>query len=487
VGLAAAAVVAGRLPFAGTWLGKDEAGFLEIGRQWHSRGTSLYSNYWVDRPPLLITIFQAAAWLGGTIPLRLIGIGAAVITVLAVAHAAQTLAGPRAATGAAITAAALLISPRAGAVEVDGELLAAPFIAIGIAAAITMLTAASTRRALTAAALTGACGILAVLVKQNMLDVLVFAGALVLLRIRTLSPARAAIVTGGALAGALLTTLTTALWTAAHATSLSGVWFAMYRFRIEAAAVIDTDHRAGVALRGRSLLMDIVVSGMVLVIALIVPGVVRARRDNPSDSPAAMVARAVPLALVVTLSYAAVSIYLGKSYWGHYLVQLAVPLALVAGLAATHRPRTGRLVIAALVVSSAAATLSLGLHPPGPGGNRLGSEIAAVAQPGDTIVTIWGHPNVTRASALPSPYPHLFSLPARTLDPHARLLDATMTGPHPPTWFVRWSGIGLHGVDAATLTTVLRRNYHRVARLHGHVIYLHDGLSRSTPTALSEP
>lgn len=44
--------------------------------QW-SPGTSLYGNYWVDRPPLLIGLFQLA-YLGGggAVTLRLMGIAA---------------------------------------------------------------------------------------------------------------------------------------------------------------------------------------------------------------------------------------------------------------------------------------------------------------------------------------------------------------------------------------------------------------------------
>lgn len=164
-------------------------------------GSSLYGYYRVDRP-LLITIFRAAALLGGAVPLRLIGIAAAVITDLAVAHAAKTLAGPRAATGAAIVASAFQISPRSGAVEVNGELLAAPFIAIDIAGTLTMLTTPSTRRALGAAVLAGAACLLAVLVKQNMLDVFVFTGILALLRVRSIGAARLATAVSGVLGGA---------------------------------------------------------------------------------------------------------------------------------------------------------------------------------------------------------------------------------------------------------------------------------------------
>src|SRR6478609_3539986 len=54
-----------RLPFLATDPRRDEAGFLLVGQQWNGAGSSLYGDYWVDRPPLLITIFRIASQLGG--------------------------------------------------------------------------------------------------------------------------------------------------------------------------------------------------------------------------------------------------------------------------------------------------------------------------------------------------------------------------------------------------------------------------------------
>ncbi|MFL6060067.1 MAG: hypothetical protein ACJ72E_02455, partial [Marmoricola sp.] len=59
----------------------DEGGFLVVASQWHSGGTTLYGHYWVDRPPVLITIFGLAHVLDGLLALRLLGILAAVLTL----------------------------------------------------------------------------------------------------------------------------------------------------------------------------------------------------------------------------------------------------------------------------------------------------------------------------------------------------------------------------------------------------------------------
>ena len=189
----------------------------------------------------------------------------------------------------------------------------------------------------------------------------------------------------------------------------------------------------------------------------------------------------MPVALAATVAYDAVSIYLGEGFWSHYLVELAVPLALAAGLAAERRPRAARVTGGLVVASAAAAVLVAGPHPTPVGGNALGAAIRAVSSPHDTIVTIWGGSDVTHASGLRSPYPYLWYLPARTLDPHVRLLATTLAGRAAPTWFVDWTGTGLHGTNTSRLTAALRHDYHRVADVHGVKVFLHDGVHRHAP------
>src|SRR6188768_1191756 len=110
----AVVAVAARIPFLRSALAPDEAGFLLVGQQWRPGGTSLYGSYWVDRPPLLVTLFRLASELGGEVPLRLMGCLATAIVVLGCAHVARTIAGHRAAAWAAglagaATVAALLV------------------------------------------------------------------------------------------------------------------------------------------------------------------------------------------------------------------------------------------------------------------------------------------------------------------------------------------------------------------------------------------
>ena len=67
--LAAAVAASVRLLLLTVPLSPDEAGFLLVAQQWHP-GTSLYGDYWVDRPPGLIALFGLAP---GPTGLRLLG------------------------------------------------------------------------------------------------------------------------------------------------------------------------------------------------------------------------------------------------------------------------------------------------------------------------------------------------------------------------------------------------------------------------------
>src|SRR4051794_31068145 len=146
-----------------------------LGRQW-SPGTSLYGDYFVDRPPLLVALFALA---DGPWSLRLLGILAVVATVLLagwVGRAAGVSPVP-----AALTAAVLVATPLFGGTVVNGELLGLPFLVGGCAA---VLMAARSDRWLWWAVSAGALGACGALVKQSLLDVFVLAAVLLVLRRR---------------------------------------------------------------------------------------------------------------------------------------------------------------------------------------------------------------------------------------------------------------------------------------------------------------
>jgi hypothetical protein len=470
--LLAGAVVLARLPFLGRALGKDEAGYLMIGQQWQHAGTSLYGNYWVDRPPLLITIFRSAALTGGTVPLRLIGCLAAGLLVLGSAHVARQLAGDRAARWAAVCAAVMCVSPWLGAFEVNGELLSAPFVVGGFAATLLALRLPERGRALAAAGLAGMAMVAAVMVKQNIADVGVFATVAFVLAWRRgeVTGRRLGGIVAGFGAGVAFGLGVMAAWTLLHGTSLYGVFDAMYPFRVEAGRVMASSNRQGANARLWLLLVSWLISGGAIIMAVITWALMSRRLRGTAA-----------WALVATLVFDVASVILGGNYWHHYLIQLVGPVSILAGVLVARRQPGTRLVLTAAAVTTA---LTWAVVVPGPTtstGSTLGHAVAEVAAPSDTIVTLYGNADVTQTSGLSSPYPYLWSLPARILDPRLDTLDRVLRSPSAPTWFVAWTDLRQWSPGVASTVRWVQRHYHPVATYGSHTVYLRNGVQRAAP------
>ncbi|MCW2762221.1 MAG: hypothetical protein JWR85_2422 [Marmoricola sp.] len=477
--------VALRLPYLGAPLTPDEGGFLMVAQQWRP-GDSLYGSYWVDRPPLLLEIFKIADTLGGLAALRLLGCLAAGVTVLGVGMAVRRAVGPEAAAWSAAVACALLVSPLAGAIAVNGELLAAPFIAIGVWMAVVAVSERHGRSGWAAAA-AGACAIAAVLVKQNMLDVLVFAGVLGLVcwragSLRGADARRAAVwFVGGGLA-----TLVAVLGLAwLRGTSPGGVLFAMYPFRLRAVAVVEHVSLAQREARLHELRdAELLTAGPLLLLALVVVVILARRRSGVRPWPGLRsVGSAVAVAAVALTAYDVSSVVIGGNYWLHYLVQLVVPTALAAGLLVGAVPRSGRTLVAVVLVAATMAwTFGLDQKDRAPG-PAVGTAIGRTAEPGDTLVSAFGAADIAYTAGLDSPYPYLWSLPARTLDPRFSRLRSLLAGPRAPTWFVARNNATMGVLERRGVGTVLGRRYHLVGEVCGRDIYLLNGVRRPAPVA----
>jgi hypothetical protein len=314
----------------------------------------------------------------------------------------------------------------------------------------------------------------ALLVKQNMADVAVFGCVTLLVAWRRGEMATPrltrSIVAAGA--GALACLGVVAVWTMAHGTPVAGVFDAMYPFRIEAGRVMAASPRTAADARMWVLVLCWVVSGGAVIMAV----TARALLSRRLRSTAVW-------GLVATVLFDIVSIALGGSYWNHYLIQLVVPISVLSGLlVAAGHPAARRVLTAVAVAAAIAVGVNLALTH-STAGTSMGQAVRDVSNPHDTIVTTWGHADVTRASGLRSPYPYLWSLPARTLDPNLTELDTLLSGPSAPTWFVTWrdeSTWGFHGGGVVT-ARVLADHYKPVARGGGHTIYLHRGVQRAVP------
>ena len=474
VPLASAAVVLVRLLFLTRPATPDEAGFLVVASQWHVGGTSLYGSYWVDRPPLLIGIFWLADLTGGLPALRVIGALAAALTVVLLASTARRAFGPRAAPWTALVAAALLVSPLLGAQAVNGELLAAPFIALGLRFAVE---AVSTSDALTARGAALGCGLtamLALLVKQNMADVVVFAGVCWLvawrsgrLSGRTLADLLALAATGAAVGYAVVM-----LWAAAHGTSPLAAYEATYPFRVRAGHVLASTPGDTADVRLNHLALSAALSVAPLVLVAFAAVALRRTRQAP-----------VVWAIAGGAGYACVSILAGGSYWLHYLVQAVPVVALAAGAlgAATGRvTRWPARVLVPLTVASAvvAVAASLVAAAPAPGAT-VGRTLAASSQPGDTVLSAFGDADIAYSTGMTSPYPYLWSLPSRTLDPQMALLRGILAGPKAPTWIVVRGSHTRDRLASAGAWPIIEARYRLVSIVCQRPIYLLRGIDRA--------
>lgn len=453
-------MIAIRLLYLGLPAGRDEAGFLVVGASW-DHGPWLYGEYWVDRPPLLIWIMELA---GNLTTLRLFGLLASVLMVLGVCRAAYVIRGPRAAMWAAGAAAMFSTTNWFGVARTNGEMLATPFVAWGLALAARALLRPERRSWLYGVA-AGCLAAGAVLIKQTIVDGLVFALVLAIVVAWQQPERRRDVlkVVGGGIGGLVATIALALAGAAARGTTPSELFDALVTFRADAGEVIRISASAATTDRLWMLLLTWAASGLAAIAVLTLLHALRRRE------PALLATGAV----IVFVSGAAL---LGGSYWSHYLIQLVPATALAAGLLVDEvRPRIRQFVAAATLAATLIALLFTALVPPRDGRTAevVGGWLKESGRPSDTAVVAYGQPNVLSNAEMLSPYPYLWSLPVRTLDPDLTTLAETLTGPERPTWFVDWSGIGSWGIsDPTRLEAILVQNYRQVAEMCGRTIWL---------------
>ncbi|WGL52495.1 glycosyltransferase family 39 protein [Nocardioides sp. BP30] len=462
-GVAYAVVVAvARLLIARLPLTPDEGGYLLAASQWH-HGTSTYGNYFVDRPPLLMAVYALAGVLGGGLVLRLLGVVAAVAAVL--------VAGRIAGRAAAAAVAVLVVTPLFGTTNVDGELLALPFILAGLLALLRAVSPID-RPSLRAGVGAGVLAMAAMLIKQNMLDVFVAAASVCVVLAANRHWRSAARLGGSVAAGALAAGAVALSLAWARGTSPAHLWDALVTFRFQAGSLISAQGSAagGTAHRLHQLLRSLVLSGAPFVglVALVAAG--RPALRMTSDRPWRLDLRWVALPVI---GWEAVGVVLGGSYWLHYLIALIPGLVLLLGAVrrlgvSRQGPRVPVLLGTSLLASAISATIAfvgVAVHQPQQDSDaRIAAYLSAHRQAGDTVVVAFGHPNIVYDAGMTSPYEHLWSLSARVRDP--RLLDLTrlMDQPRPPQWVVvAGASLGTWGVDATAADQALHRHYRAVA------------------------
>ena len=444
-----------RLPFLTAPVSPDEGGFLVVGSQW-SPGSALYGNYWVDRPPLLIATFAVADSLGGSLALRLIGLGTVFVAIAAAAALGWYVSGRRAAgaVAAAWVVAAFLATPLFGTRIVDGELLASPLVLGGLAALVASYGATSKTRMVALRGLAGGLGAGAFLVKQSMVDVLVVAfvlGAHTLGR-RGLAPAVEVLlpVVGGAVATAGAVTAVAA-W---RGTQLSGLWGAVVTFRFAAVGMLAV---SGPRLTG--LVHAYVVSGALAV--TVVAGLACLGTWRQAHAPSSAPWGTAALALI---GWELAAAFAGGSYWSHYLIGLVPGVSLLVAVAfRAPGPVSLSLLATCLVYAGVCAAVAWSMQP-APPTSPSDDQVAASyvrdhARAGDSVIVAFGHADIVKDTGLGSPYPYLWALPAFVKDPHLTALDRLLRSPAAPRWFVAGGRLSQWGRPGVVLQRTVDRHY----------------------------
>ena len=338
----AASLIAGILHalYLGVALQPDEGGFLLVAKHW-TTGPYLYGQLWVDRPPLLILAFGLIAPFGAT-GVHLLASMSSVFFVLAAGWAGWAARGETAARWSAIAAAALSASALMGSQELDGELLAIPFVMVACAAILHAVYRSRSKFASIAFAIAGGtAGSAALLVKQNFAEGLVFGFVLIAARLiahrgkqRNDAFTSAALTAAAFTVGAIGVLASVAMWAAGNG-QFSALWFATYTFRTEAMHVMNAGSLDPQTMRAVQLAGLAVVSGVgYLAIAAARTSASAARRLDP-----------LALALLAGFGVEFVGLVLGGNFWPHYLLGMVPMVALGTGLAAVNGPRTRRLVM----------------------------------------------------------------------------------------------------------------------------------------------
>ena len=367
----------------------------------------------------------------------------------------------------ALTAAVFVANPLFGRGAVNGELLALPLVLLGLAALLHARQWAAHRETGTLWAAAGAAAMGAALVKQNFIDVFLVAGVLLVVPAAGVRCVRAA---AAFTLGAATVLVVVLLYAGSRGTDPTGLWEAVVRFRLDAGRVIDSAASGATPTRAARLGLVLALSGG---LALLVLGGRRLFRATTSDGID------LRLATGILVLWELVSMAAGGSYWLHYLLALVPGLVVVTTLAvdtsdrmleswARWRPRA--LGYAAVV--SAVAVVVVAVHPV-PTHERVSDYLVEHKTSDDTAVVAFGKPDILYGAGMSSPYPLLWSLPVRVLDPHLQQLTRLLDSSERPTWLVTGnhgiSGWGLH--PSRRLLDLFERHYRPVARIDDEVIY----------------
>jgi 4-amino-4-deoxy-L-arabinose transferase-like glycosyltransferase len=408
----------------------------------------------------------------------------AVVLVAALAAAGEAVGGRSAAGWAAWTGFAFGSSSLLQAEQLNGELAAAVFVTVSVAAVLRAVRVSIDRtQTVLLGVLAGATAAMAVLMKQNFVDAFVFAAVLLALSTATRTnrlaypPLKILAISAAFTSGVAVPSALTLAWASSHG-GVDALAYATFGFRSHASAVMAKWSWTAPFHRLGGLVLFACLSGLfVLLLQLAWSHRRRLRRADP-----------LPWAVAATAVVEGFGVLAGENFWPHYLIALVPMVALAAGCSVHRRLRgwrwTRRLVVVAAVTTALVSPVAAVLAATGSSAAyTTGRWVAESAQPGDSLVVPFTHANVIEAAHLEPGYPYAWSLPARTLDPHLTMLTSILIGADAPTWVVRWDAAHSWGLDPDNrVDAALHARYRAVAVVCGHTVWLHDGLNRQLAT-----
>ena len=444
-----------RLPFLHAPLTADEGGYGEVARLW-SGGARLYDQTWVDRPQGLLLVFRAILHIGGgsttAIHLAAAAVAALVVAaVMALTHRAR--AGyPRSPPACCWPRSAA--SPFIESFTLSGELLASLPAVLALLAFVRYLRDGRLAWLVACGLLTGC----AVMVKQSGFDGGLAAVAYLLLRRRRAGIAPAAVIVASAVVPVALGALT--------APNFSDWWYAMVTYRGQGDSIVSGTF-----------------SGRLADFRDSVPPL--ARGLSPLIVLAAVGWRRADLLLRLWLGCAVVGVLGGGNFHAHYYVQLAAPLAALAGIGVERVWRERQALVAGVAVGLALwglwATVPLWFDSPAAQASRVFPDdphlqhdqavvdyVRAHSAPGQRILVMWAAANVYYLSNRPPPIPYMWyrniqAIPGALDDVHAALAS-----PDRPQLVIGEDPAA--SIDPGGGTARLLHRYYRPAATIGSVI-----------------
>jgi hypothetical protein len=471
IGLGVGLALLLRAPWLDAPLGRDEGGVALVARAWHGGGPFPYGSYFLDRPPLLPALYRLAG--DSQTGIRVLGCLAAMSLVIASTLLAVRVAGRAAAPWAAVISAVLASSFAIKSVFTPAELLAVAPSAASVVLILIAVESSSHRLRLFAGA--GALAATALLVKQSFADALV-AGAVALLASRAVGVTwretlRRAAAYGAGVAAPLVALV---IWAGIENVSLHSVYYAMFGFRLDAAATLSAP---GVATRVSRLESPFLTSGLAIGCVLAAWGIAR-MRDRP-------VIRAVLGGWIVA---GILGVALGGSYWPHYLIALAPGITAAAALTLVRRPRIGLIAVCAIALPTALHAFAVARDDSADRSQRAALTIAryvhARALPNQTLYMLYAKVNVVYYAGLDDPFPYNWSLMMEAVPGAEARLRRMLASSGRPTWVVRLSSTRSLGLDKTGATRrLLGEHYRAVATVCGATVLLERGAADRPPPA----